>query len=357
MNRRVGQPAGSKNTIEKKTSNRRVNTPHKRVARAPAAEASGGARVSEASQASLFQAWFAHHRFSCRDSLQRLLRTPWQSIMTWLVVAIALVLPAVLYLGLSNAQQLGASWQNKAQMSVYIQYQAKPLAIEQLQQRLLLLEEIDSLTLVTPEEAKQDFQEYSGLGNVLESLDNNPLPAVLTVIPSSKLNSPEQLSALQKKLQLEALVDFVQVDITWLRRLYEIMNLAQHIVLALAALLSLGVLLIIGNTIRLAIENRRNEIIVIKMVGGTDGFVRRPFLYTGLWYGVGGGLFASLFLLVAGIWLSEPVQTLIALYKSDYSLTWLSFNYIIFIIVGAGILGWLGAWLAVSRHLRHIEPE
>jgi cell division transport system permease protein len=356
MNRRIDYPKAkaepSSRTPNKKRKSSRL--PSKMSLPMDKSDASAGA--NSPSQSSLLKAWFAHHRFSCLDSLQRLFATPWQSVMTWMVVAIALVLPAVLYLGLSNVQQLSESWRGNTQISAYIRYQAQPLAIEQLQQRLAAHPDIQSVGVITPEEAKQAFEQYSGLGQVMSSLDKNPLPTVLTIKPRADASTPNHLTILQNTLSAEPLIDFVQLDIGWLRRLQQMMALSQRIVLALAGLLGLGVLLIIGNTIRLSIENRRNEIVVIKMVGGTDGFVRRPFLYTGLWYGIGGGVLAILLLSLAGLWLKAPVQQLLFLYDSDYSLTWVSFNSIVFIIAGAALLGWIGAWLAVSRHLKHIEP-
>lgn len=362
MNRRVNYNSSHKNTAEKKQANRRKSkkrffSSSTETSPSAADGAVQGARASKTSQMGILQAWISHHQFSCSDSLQRLLAAPWQSVMTWMVIAIALVLPSALYLGLDNVQRLGQGWQNKAQISVYIRHQAKPLAIEQLQQRLERLPEVSGVSLITPEKAKQEFQQYSGLGDVLKSLETNPLPSVLTVDAAVGHHTPDQLSALQNKLQAEPLVDLVQLDIAWLRRLHQMMNLAQHIVVALAALLAVGVLLIIGNTIRLAIENRRSEIIVLKMVGGTDGFVRRPFLYTGIWYGFGGGAFAALLLFFAGVWLSAPVESLILLYGSEHSLTWLGLNNLLLLLVSSAVIGWLGAWLAVSRHLKDIEPE
>lgn len=342
--------------------NRRVNyTSSKKVSssKATATKPAGnksGAKVSESSQSSMTQAWLIHHRLSCLDSLMRLLRAPWQSLLTWLVVAIAIVLPATLYLGLSNVQQLGQGWQGSVTLSAFIRYEAKPLAVEQLQQRLSLLPEIDNVSLVTPEEAREEFQEHSGLGRILESLEVNPLPAVLIIEPAITQREPSQLQQLEVLISGEPLVDSVQLDLEWLKRLYEMMAFAQRVLVAFAALLALGVLLIIGNTIRLEIENRREEIVVVKMVGGTDSFVRCPFLYTGFWYGAGGGCIALLILLFAGSWLSTPVERLLALYRSDYSLTWVDPTISMFMIGGAGLLGWLGAWLAVNRHLKHIEP-
>ncbi|MFT5419985.1 MAG: cell division transport system permease protein [Candidatus Endobugula sp.] len=358
MNRRVDYPA-SKKPAKKTVANKNVrNKASKTLANtAPKQEHPTGANHSEQSSSVLLHAWFAHHQFSCIDSLQRLLKTPWQSLMTWMVVAIAVVLPAILYLGLHNVQQLGQDWQGNGKMSLYIQSQAQPLAIEKLQQRLMSYAEIESITVVSPDAAKQEFQQYSGLGDVLQSLDENPLPTVFIVKPAITASHPEALIALQEKLKVEPLIELAQLDTGWLRRVHEMMNIAQRAVLALAALLALGVLFIIGNTIRLAIESRRNEIVVVKMVGGTDGFVRRPFLYTGFWYGIGGGILALGLLLFAGLWLSAPVQRLAFLYDSEYSLTWFDFNTVVFILCGAALLGWLGSWLAVSRHLKSVEPE
>jgi cell division transport system permease protein len=142
----------------------------------------------------------------------------------------------------------------------------------------------------------------------------------------------------------------------WVKRLYQFMELGQRLVWALATLLGLAVLLIIGNTIRLSIESRRDEILVVKLVGGTDAFVRRPFLYTGIWFGLGGGIIAWLLLSMGLYWLSGPVETLISLYGSDFVLQGLSLSDSLMLIFDGVILGWLGAWLAVSRHLTKIKP-
>lgn len=356
MNRRVDYPNAKNKKTVTKTANKKI-TNHKVAKKNSQSSISKVSADGDRSPTFLLKGWFAHHQFSCRDSLQRLFSAPWQNVMTWMVLAIALVLPSILYLGLHNVQQLGQNWQGNTQMSAYIRHEAKPLAIEQLQQRLLGLPEIESIEFISPEAAKQEFQQYSGLGSVLQSLETNPLPAVLMIRPISTLHDPSQLSALQAQLQAEPLVDVVQLDIGWLRRLQEMMGLAQRIVIVLGLFLALGVLLIIGNTIRLAIENRRNEIVVIKMVGGTDGFVRRPFLYMGFWYGIGGGIVALCALLLTGLWLSAPVQSLASLYDSEYSLTWMSFNYSVMMVLGSGFLGWLGSWIAVSWHLNNIQPE
>jgi cell division transport system permease protein len=321
------------------------------------AESRSGASQSKARIGDKLRAYWAHHRSVARESLVRLLRTPMQSLLTWLVVAIALALPAVLYLALGQFQTLSETWQTQPRISVFLHMEAREEAARKLRDELLGREEIAAVDYVSPDQALREFELFSGLGNVLETLDENPLPAVLVVHPSSAHSAPDQLEQLRRSLQAQTLVEDVRLDMDWVRRLHQIMIIGQRLVVAMAFLLALGVLLVVGNTIRLAIESRRDEIVVIKLVGATNAFVRRPFLYTGFWYGFGGGLLAWL-LLTAGIqWLSGPVAGLAQLYQSGLRLQGLNWWESLVILFGAGSLGLLGAALAVSKHLHTIEPR
>jgi cell division transport system permease protein len=152
-------------------------------------------------------------------------------------------------------------------------------------------------------------------------------------------------------------IDQAVLDLEWVQRLYSMMALGKRLVIALAALLALGVLLVVGNTIRLAIESRRDEIVIVKLVGGTNAFVRRPFLYTGLWYGLGGGILAWLIIGFGLFWLSSPVAELAGLYRSQFELQGLGIGDSLMMWLCGGLLGLAGAWLAVSRHLGAIEPR
>lgn len=316
-----------------------------------------GAKVATTTSRQVLEAWWRHHKSSGRDSLLRLLETPLQSLLTWMVIAIALALPAGLYLGLHNLQSLGDGWQDSAQMSVFLKREAKATALERFQEDLKKNADIASFESISPANALAEFQRFSGLGDVLSSLDENPLPTVFVIQPNNKISTPELLDQLRERLAQHPIVDNVQLDLGWLRRLHELLSLGERIVISLASLLSLGVLLIIGNTMRLAIENRRDEIVVTKMVGGTNGFVRRPFLYTGFWYGLGGGLLALILIAIVSFWLSGPIANLITLYESEYSLTGMGFSDVLALLMSACFLGWLGAWIAVSRHLKGIEPS
>lgn len=320
-------------------------------------EQRSGASQSKTQLTDRFRSYLNHHKVVASESLLRLLRTPLQSMLTWLVVAIAIALPSILYLGISQFQVLGSNWEFDPQLSVYLSPRAREEAVLGLRKRLLTKPEIATVDYVSPQQAMDEFEQSSGLGNVLQSLDENPLPAVLVVYPGTDYRDSESLLLLQQAIQSEPVVDEAQLDIAWVQRLQQIAIIAERVVLALASLLALGVLLVIGNTIRLAIESRRDEIIVVKLVGGADAFVRRPFLYTGFWYGIGGGLLAWLILVVGISWLSVPVAQLADLYESDIKLRGLGWQGSMLIFAGSALLGLLGAFLAVSRHLREIEPK
>jgi cell division transport system permease protein len=322
-----------------------------------APRSTGGAVQSKTGVSDLTKAYWSHHRESAINSYRRLLEAPLQTLMTALVVAIALALPATLLTGLSNVHRLGEAWDASPKISVYLSTKARDAAIQALHQKLEALPEIAQIAYISPEQAVAEFQAVSGFGQALEALEENPLPPTFVVTPGAAMREPAQLQLLVQRLAQEPLVEDVGLDMDWVRRLQELMVLGQRAVYALAGLLILGVLIAIGNTIRLAIENRRDEIMIIKLVGGTDGFVRRPFLYSGGWYGFFGGVLACI-LVAAGYWtISGPVARLAAAYHSDFTLQGLGATGSFFLLALSSLLGWLGAWLAVSRHLGEIEPQ
>ncbi|WP_347332662.1 permease-like cell division protein FtsX [Marinimicrobium locisalis] len=330
-------------------------SPRRPAPQAPPKPRPKGASQSRTRLTDRLDSWQAHHSTTAVESLQRLFRTPMQSLLTWLVVAVAVALPAALYLVLNNIQDLGYSWQDSGQMSVFLVEDVRPEAIDALLTSLDKDGRIDQVTHVPPGDALEEFKAYSGLGRVLQGLEENPLPDVLLVRPAT--HDPDALGELRDAIAAKPVVAEARLDMAWVRRLQEMMALGQRVVLALATLLALGVLLAVGNTIRLAIENRRDEILVVKLVGGTDAFVRRPFLYTGLWYGLGGGILALALLGLGLWWLSGPVARLADLYQSDFRLQGLDLTESLQLVLLSGVLGLLGAWLAVARHLIQIEPS
>ncbi len=304
-----------------------------------------------------FTAWQLHHRQSARESLGRILQSPLASLMTCLVVAIALALPTTLLVALNNLQILGDSWDANPKISVFINVRAREEAVRQLQKDLQAFAEINDVEYISPEQALQEFQAMSGFGEILGFLDENPLPPTLVVTPVSSIVEPASLKTLAMKIGEKPIVDTVDLDMDWVRRLQELMVLGRKIVTALAGLLSLGVLLSLGNTIRLAIESRKEEIIITKLVGGSNGFVRRPFLYSGAWYGFLGGVVACILVFAGFSSIKGTVANLAAAYQSQFFLQGLGFSGNLGLLAVSTILGLMGAWLAVGRHLSEIEPR
>mgnify|MGYP001816626389 FL=1 len=214
-----------------------------------------------------------------------------------------------------------------------------------------------SVNYISRSEALQEFQRLSGFGDALQALKDNPLPSVLVIHPTANASTPAATEKLLQRLQAYPPVDVAQLDMQWVKRLYVIMELVRRGVVVLAALLALAVLLVVGNTIRLAIQNRRDEIVVMKLIGGTDGFIRRPFLYTGFWYGLFGGVIAWLLVSLSLSILRDPVERLTGLYQSQFELSGLDITTTGMLIGTSILLGLAGSWLAVGRHLRDIEPS
>jgi cell division transport system permease protein len=303
----------------------------------------------------LLRAWLESHRASLFDSLRRLARQPIGSFFTCLVMAIALSLPMGLALLLDSVERLGGSWQRAAQVSVYLELAASSQRGEALRDEIAAMDDVAEAQWISREQALEEFQQLSGLGDALRELPENPLPGVVLVTP--KEIDKARLEALRLRLSELADVNQAQLDLLWVERLSAILKLGERFVFGLTLLLVLALLLVIGNTIRLHIENRRTEIEVIKLVGGTDGYVRRPFLYMGALYGLGAGLLAWGVLAYGLNWLDQAVVRLAGLYGSDFALLGVPFGDGLSLVLGAVLLGYIGAWLAVARHLRELAPR
>ncbi|WP_148864608.1 permease-like cell division protein FtsX [Marinobacter fonticola] len=318
---------------------------------------SRGAASAHSPWRSLFESYLLHHRKTAHDSARRLWRSPIASMMTWLVMGIALALPVGLLLLLSSLQGVSAGWESTARVTLYMEQQSTEEDLSRLRVKVASRNDVTDVTVISRDEALAEFRTSSGLADALDYLDENPLPHTLLLTPSPDVRNADGMQRLVDTLEALDTVARVQVDLGWLQRLNTITDLLGRGVWALGLLLAAAVILVIGNTIRLAIESRRDEILVAKLVGGTDTFVRRPFLYTGVWYGLGGGVIAFLLLQATLWWMSGPVQRLASLYRSEFQLTGLSWDGTLALLMVAVGLGWLGAWLAVKRHLDAIEPN
>ncbi len=301
--------------------------------------------------------WILRHLQAALSSLGRLSRTPLAALMTVAVIGIAMALPAGLHLLLDNVQQLSNRWDSAATISLFMQQGVDEAKAATLAKRLRSMDDIATVAMISRSEALEEFRQLSGFADALEALDENPLPVVLIVQPAIQHTTAAAAGVLVKRLQRESGVDFAQLDMEWIQRFQAIARIASRGVVVLGSMLALAVLLIVGNTIRLEIQNRHAEIEITKLIGGTDAFIRRPFLYSGLWYGLLGGWLAWIMVSTALWILSGPAEELALLYHSDFGLSSVPISTILILMAGGGLLGLLGSWVAVGRHLSAIEPS
>jgi cell division transport system permease protein len=299
----------------------------------------------------------SRHLQALLGSLGRLSRSPLATLLTLLVIALALALPAALRLLVTNAQAATGNFANAIELSVYLKSDVPLAKGKQLAAAAQQRADVAQVQLISAEQGLEDFRRYSGFGDALAALKENPLPNMLHVRPRPEYTSSAALEALRHYFTAWPEVDLVEVDSQWVMRFNAILDVLRQLLLIAAALLGAGVLAVVGNTIRLEIAGRRAEIEVTKLVGGSNSFVRRPFLYTGVLYGLGGALLAWGIVALAIAVLGESVANLARLYGSRYVLTGPSLEEV-GVLLGAGVvLGWLGAWLSATRHLRSIEPR
>ncbi|HUL19678.1 MAG TPA: permease-like cell division protein FtsX [Steroidobacteraceae bacterium] len=297
------------------------------------------------------------HLQALLGALGRLARSPLATLLTLLVIALALVLPAALKLFVANAQAATGNFASAVDVSVFLKTDVPLQKAQQLAQNARARNDVASVTLIPADKGLEDFRTYSGFGDALAALKENPLPHVLHVRPRAGASSAAALESLRRYFVAWPEVDLVQVDSEWVMRFNAILEVLQRVLLIAAALLGVGVLAVIGNTIRLEIQARRAEIEVTKLVGGSNAFVRRPFLYTGVLYGLGGALLAWAILAIVLLILREPVATLARLYGSRFELQGLAPEDVAVLLAAGFVLGWLGAWISAARHLRSIEPR
>jgi cell division transport system permease protein len=297
------------------------------------------------------------HLQALLGSLGRLKRNALATALTLLVIGLALALPAALGLFVTNAQTATGGFSQAIDMSVYLKSDVPLAKAQQLAAAARQRPGVAQVEVIPAEEGLQEFRRYSGFGEALDALKSNPLPNVLHVVPQRGASSATDLESLRRYFAAWPEVDVVQLDTEWVLRFNAILAVLRRLVLIAAALLGAGVLAVVGNTIRLEILNRRAEIEVTKLVGGSNAFVRRPFLYTGLLYGIGGAALAWVILEAAVLVLDQPVATLAQLYGSGYALQGPSGQVLAALFGGGMALGWLGAWISAHRHLRRIEPR
>lgn len=308
------------------------------------------ARVSQGGLGKRLRAWREQHAYSLVSSLGRFFQRPFSTLLTVGVMAVAMALPLGLALALTNVERLSGSVRESREIGVFLKTDVDARAAEQLAEQLRERSDVASVTLKTPEQGMAEFRELSDLAGALELLDENPLPTVLVVQP----NDDGAQLAIELKTRPE--IELVQHDAVWRQRLSAWLGFGRQLTLVVAGLLSLGMLLVVGNTVRLEIGARRDEIAVLQQLGATDGFVRRPFIYLGAWYGLAAGLAALGLLATAAALLQPSLASLVGSYGSRFQFTGPGWKWVVVIVFTTTMLGWLGAWLASGHHLRQTRP-
>ena len=301
--------------------------------------------------------YFSRHAQALLSAFGRLIRQPLGTLLTMFVIAIALALPSTLWLVIKNARIAAGDVTDSIELSVFFKSDVPLEKAEQLAAAARQRPGVGEVTLISADDALEEFRRYSGFGAALDALQGNPLPHVIIVRPDTAYASPQGVDSLKRYLSAWPEVETVQFDGEWVRRLTAILDLLRNVFEVFAVVLGVGVLAVVGNAIRLEIRARRSEIEVTKLVGGTNAFVRRPFLYEGVVFGLLGGAAAVGIVSLAVASLIEPVGRLAALYGGRFALVGIEPLEAVVLIFGGGLLGVLGAWLGAARLIARIEAR
>lgn len=299
-------------------------------------------------------AWRAQHRAAAKGSWQKLRAQPVTTGLVWLVIAISFALPSTLLLTLHNLQLVAPDVDASARLSVLLSFETPLDEAMTLRDEISSWADVDTVSVISQEQALAEFVEQTGLSTLLDSLDRNPLPHTLTVSLVHRANQA-RVDRLTEALQSLERVDRVVQDTRWIARLNEGLAAGWRWAVALGGAMVLGAVLALANTLHLAIDARRDEILVVRLIGGSAAFTRRPFLYTGIFYGGGGGLLAALLLWLVSIWLVAPVNSLFQLYDSPGQLQGPGPIYPIALTALGASLGWLASFVASERYLSRLS--
>ncbi|CAD6880111.1 Cell-division-associated, ABC-transporter-like signaling protein FtsX [Methylomonas albis] len=311
-----------------------------------------GSRLGE-----LFHAYLLNHAHGLFSSLGRLSRTPFTSAMTILVLAIAISLASSFYIVVANIQQLTGNLESSNQMSLFLHDNISDAAGQKLAEQIQQNGSVMEVKFISKKQALEEFKANSGFSDALNALERNPLPSVIQVVPKNALENNEDIEKLMADFKQFPQVDFVQVDMQWVARLQTIMLIASRGVMLVSLLLGFAVTFITGNTIRLELQNRQDEVFISKLVGATHAFIQRPFLYTGFWLGFISGFLGWLIMTIMLLILETPVEKLSTLYNSSFDLLFLSFSEFILLLMISSVLAVLGSWAVLHYQLRQLKPQ
>jgi len=319
-------------------------------AKADARSKPAAAKRVESGLFSRLRAWREQHAYSLVSSLGRFFQRPFATLLTVGVMAVAIALPLGLALTLANIDRFSGHVRESREVTVFLKTDVDAAGADRIATELRQRPDVAEVRVKTPAEGLAEFRQMSELAGAIDALQDNPMPTVLVALPK------DEGVALANALKQRPEVDLVQHDAVWRERLNAWLAFGGRVTWVIAVLLGLGVLLVVGNTIRLEIGARRDEIGVLQQLGATDGFVRRPFLYLGAWYGAAAGALALGLLALAGMAVQPPLARLVGSYGSQFSLAGPGWQGGVAILATAIAFGWLGAWLASGHHLRQTRP-
>lgn len=331
------------------TTKNKTKHPPKKVTPAP--------RKSSATHHTWLNLVVCRHIRACLTGLYRFSRVPFTTLMTIAVIGMSLALPLGLYFLLQNAQIVSNNLEHSTQISLVLSTNAEQKDIDGLIDQLQRNPEIAEVSYISPQQGLHEFQQLAGFEDILALLPENPLPPIIQIQPALGVQSSSAITQLVASLKALPGVEFARVDMQWVKKLNAILEIAHRTVLALGLLFSCGIILVIGNTVRLTTERYRDEVEITKLIGATNAFVRRPFLYTGIFYGTFGAILAWLLIDFIVLWLQTPIKDLALLYHSTFELQELDYLSAIAVIAIGAFLGLVGSYLAVGHHLRTMERE
>lgn len=311
-----------------------------------------GQRLSEK-----FQAYLLNHVHGLISSLGRLTRTPFTSVMTIVVLSISISLAAAFYIVVANLQQMTGNLQASNQMSLFLKDNVSEAAAQKLAEQFGAHPNVESASVITKQQALSEFKAHSGFGDALQALDTNPLPNLIQIMPKNALEDSRSIDDLLAEFRQMPQVEFVQIDMQWVSRLQAVMVIAARSVTIVSILLGLAVVFITGNTIRLELQNRRDEVYISKLVGATNAFIQRPFLYAGFWLGFIAGGIAWLIVTIMLLIVEGPVEKLSMLYNSSFELKFIDFSEFFLLLMMSSSLAVLGSWAVLHYQLRQIKPQ
>lgn len=306
------------------------------------------------SQARVRFAWFRDHARVASESFGYLSARLATSLLVWLLIGIALALPAGLYLLQKNLSNLTGAWQGRPGVSVYFDHGVSSMQVEAVIAKAESSSPVQKVWHITPEDALKEFQEFSGLSESLDLLAANPLPSSLKVTLTSSADVID-LQDVARMLEVQKGVDEVVIEKTWLERLTALSSLVNRLGVVLGAMFALGAVLVTATSVRLAIEARLDELRVQKLVGASNAFLRRPFLYFGLLYGLGGGLIALMLLSAVLLLLESPLAMLLGSYGGTLKVVGFDLTFLAGLMLLGGVLGLFGAVMASQQRLSTVE--